>query len=839
MKHQKWAILLTLVFGLLTFSGGAVWAADQTENNTISVEGLTYTVTQDGQVSLTAAGNTENVMVPEKISANNQDYAVTGIGAGALGEASIKNVVIPDSVLAIDAGALTPKDSATPSPSPSVLENAVTFYCNAGSAAETFATGNGVTVNTQGVTVKVDPASLAVGQNSQASLASKPAFFDDSTAVSWSSTDPAVATVDQDGKITAVAAGTTTITAKIDGLNADQTVTVNDVKQTLSLDDINKTFTYQAHVENEGWMKPVSLGKTAGTTGKAERVEALKISTGQEASALGISYEAYVENYGWQGAVKDGQMAGTEGKKLRTEAVKMELTGDQAQFFDIYYRVHVENYGWLDWAKNGEEAGTRDLAYRVEAVQIQIVAKGGEAPGATTRAHIDPSMFTNGTVSYQSHVGNVGWQSAVKDGETSGTVGKGQQMEAIKISATADNLPAGTGISYRTHIQNIGWTSWKNNGQLSGTVGRALQMEAIEIKLDSPLSKEYDVYYRAHVQNYGWLDWAKNGESAGTSQLGYQMEAIEIQLVPKGEAAPGSTDRPYINADYLLGHSNIAYQTHVTNIGWQGFRANGVTAGTVGQGLAVEAIQCKLEGMLAQSSSVSYQAYCQDIGWQGWVGQNQVAGTTGQHKHMEAFQIALNGEASQIFDIYYQVHVQNYGWLGWAKNGEWAGTSDGNLQMEAINIKLVRKGAAAPGSTESHYIHVIQKDFGWMPLSDTCICIDIGGQTLEGYVNNQRVVMTPVVTGLANSLDTPRGDFVVNSKESPSYLVGPGYRAYVNYWMPFVGNDIGIHDSTWRSSGYGGNIYLYDGSHGCVNTPLESMAELYSIFPEGTPVYVR
>ena len=63
------------------------------------------------------------------------------------------------------------------------------------------------------------------------------------------------------------------------------------------------------------------------------------------------------------------------------------------------------------------------------------------------------------------------------------------------------------------------------------------------------MKEKYDIYYRLHVQTYGWLDWAKNGEPAGTEGLAKRAEAIEIQLVEKGGEAPGSTDRPFVEAE--------------------------------------------------------------------------------------------------------------------------------------------------------------------------------------------------------------------------------------------------------------------------------------------------
>ena len=54
--------------------------------------------------------------------------------------------------------------------------------------------------------------------------------------------------------------------------------------------------------------------------------------------------------------------------------------------------------------------------------------------------------------------------------------------------------------------------------------------------------------------------------------------------------------------------------------------------------------------------------------------------------------------------------------------------------------------------------------------------------------------------------------------------------------MPFSGG-CGIHDATWRSS-FGGDQYLYDGSHGCVGVSLSNAKTIYNNVSVGTIVVV-
>lgn len=75
--------------------------------------------------------------------------------------------------------------------------------------------------------------------------------------------------------------------------------------------------TYQAHVQDYGWMTSVSAGELAGTTGKSKRMEALKLSVkdaeGNEISDA-LSIKAHVSNIGWMDPVGNdaiGRYCGT------------------------------------------------------------------------------------------------------------------------------------------------------------------------------------------------------------------------------------------------------------------------------------------------------------------------------------------------------------------------------------------------------------------------------------------------------------------------------------------------------------------------------------------------
>jgi len=132
----------------------------------------------------------------------------------------------------------------------------------------------------------------------------------------------------------------------------------------------------------------------------------------------------------------------------------------------------------------------------------------------------------------------------------------------------------------------------------------------------------------------------------------------------------------------------------------------------------------------------------------------------------------------------------------------------------------------------------LKETYGYMGTLDTIIEISIANQYLWFYCDGQLLTETPVTTGcIANGSYTNTGAFRVSYLASDTYLNGPTWHYHVDYWIPFDG-DIGLHDAYWQDH-YGGDHYLTDGSHGCVNTPLEPMRIIFENSRWDTAVIVR
>ena len=164
-------------------------------------------------------------------------------------------------------------------------------------------------------------------------------------------------------------------------------------------------------------------------------------------------------------------------------------------------------------------------------------------------------------------------------------------------------------------------------------------------------------------------------------------------------------------------------------------------------------------------------------------------------------------------------------------NGTYGTAIDQEAEYEYLSAALTE------GRNEIHvpaYTH-LGAVRGRNDIGDTYIEVDMTEQKMYYYADGVLVIETDVVTGnTGRRMGTPQGVNFVYDKQRNRVLRGEGYASPVKYWVPVKGA-IGIHDASWRSK-FGGEIYKTNGSHGCINTPTEIMAQLYEQVEIGTPV---
>ena len=533
----------------------------------------------------------------------------------------------------------------------------------------------------------------------------------------WYSSNTKYAKVSQNGVVTGLKRGTSTITVKTsNGKTATATITVLNSKVLgisydereyhKSIGDANFTIDPRVTVQDS---PSYTISYASSNTG----VATINSSNG-EITVVGKGSTTITAT------MNNGMTASTtlyiheKINSISFGTACQDMDYSQTQTLSVTYNPNSSDiYRQLTWtSSNNDVATVQDGVIRgVSVGDVTITATTINGKTASCTIHVSkPAM----KISYQGHVQKIGWQDYVSDGDSAGTTGLGYRIEAIKIKIEYPDYSGN--VEYKSHIQTYGWESaFKKNNQLSGTSGEAKRLEAIEIKLTGEIATYYDVYYRVHAQKFGWLGWAKNGEEAGTAGYAYRLEAIQVKLVRKTDGfADYGKEYAFYDSSYdaipttpgtkpstttSTNDNYIKYTTHVQKVGWQDYVYGGQMAGTEGMAYRLEGIKIRLVNA-PYSGNIEYRTHIQTFGWEStFKKNNQVSGTTGLAKRLEAIEIKLTGEMADHFDIYYCVHAQKLGWLGWAKNGEQAGTAGFAYRLEGIIIKLVPKGETFPLAT--------------------------------------------------------------------------------------------------------------------------------------------
>lgn len=391
-------------------------------------------------------------------------------------------------------------------------------------------------------------SNMNVGETKNATATAKSTVknpnFTYKAKATWTSSNPGVATVDSAGKVKALAAGSTTITATSGTTTASQTITVNRaaVAMTgLSVTPSTLTFTQKKASQLTATKLPGNTTNTSGITWKSANTGIATVSSTGLVTPIANGQTTITASCEGKTAVctiKVNYPVPLTGLTMNKSSVTIGKTESyqlsaQKQPTDTTNKTSIawssSNSGIVSVGGNGLITGKAEGSATITAT---CSGKSTSCKVTVTKTVSTPH------VSYNTHVQNVGWQGYVKDGATAGTSGRSLRLEGIHISVSG---VSGLGIQYRTHVQNIGWQGWSSNGAMSGTSGKSYRLEAIQMALTGVNAANYDVYYRVHAQNVGWLTWAKNGQAAGTEGMSYRLEAIQIRLVKKGNAAPGST----------------------------------------------------------------------------------------------------------------------------------------------------------------------------------------------------------------------------------------------------------------------------------------------------------
>lgn len=149
-------------------------------------------------------------------------------------------------------------------------------------------------------------------------------------------------------------------------------------------------------------------------------------------------------------------------------------------------------------------------------------------------------------------------------------------------------------------------------------------------------------------------------------------------------------------------------------------------------------------------------------------------------------------------------------------------------ELQFVLNSLRNRESSVDRTPELSGYDCIDKDYIEVSLED---------QHIWFYLDGELHSESDIVTGTRNKRDTPKGVFYITERIPGKYLTGADYKTWVNRWMRLTNSGVGLHDATWRGN-FGGNIYVSNGSHGCINLPKKFAYDLYDSTYVGLPVII-
>ena len=191
--------------------------ADESEENknAVSADGITYSIQEDEQgntASVQKISEAVAVIIPSEITVDEAKIPVTAVNKDAFADCTgLQQVFIPDSVETIEADTFA--DSA----------QQIVIYCGKDSCAEKYAVDNQLEYKTDGLRIVTDSIQMAVGET--VSLGFERDLLQEVTTagspiLKWKSSDENVATIDENGLVTAVSEGSAILTCEM-GITAE------------------------------------------------------------------------------------------------------------------------------------------------------------------------------------------------------------------------------------------------------------------------------------------------------------------------------------------------------------------------------------------------------------------------------------------------------------------------------------------------------------------------------------------------------------------------------------------------------------------------------------------
>lgn len=198
-----------------------------------------------------------------------------------------------------------------------------------------------------------------------------------------------------------------------------------------------------------------------------------------------------------------------------------------------------------------------------------------------------------------------------------------------------------------------------------------------------------------------------------------------------------------------------------------------------------------------------------------------------------------DGATFTVSDTNPNYSASTYGW-----------SIDGGACAEQI-MAAVQTGEAStvdiPALQSAAQVNPGGQDWG-----DRYIDVDLTEQHARFYDGGTLIWEAAITTGQPNlDQETPTGVWTITNRKAAAVdgeinLRGPidpdtgepEWSSYVDFWLGVVGNLVGFHNAPWQSV-FGGNIYTYSGSHGCIRMSYADAQALYNVAQVGDVVVIH
>ncbi len=182
-----------------------------------------------------------------------------------------------------------------------------------------------------------------------------------------------------------------------------------------------------------------------------------------------------------------------------------------------------------------------------------------------------------------------------------------------------------------------------------------------------------------------------------------------------------------------------------------------------------------------------------------------------------------------------------------AKYGWWMDQQECCDQL----VRMLKKGKSRNNVTPIYYNHDGYFEFTGVPearsenddIGKTYIEVDLSNQQWWYYKKGKMKRSGYIVSGQTTSAarTTLEGVYKLWAKDydhrmKDSNADGDEWDVTCTYWNNISLCGIGMHDSAWRGGAFGGDIYKWNGSHGCINMSVADAEYIYYNIDLGTPV---